>query len=48
LVRADHGRYGKLIEEVENAFLKGNNDYPTTPIEAYSLLFNYRNYNNNK
>jgi hypothetical protein len=34
LVRADHGRYGKLIEEIENAYLKGNNDYPTNPTEA--------------
>ncbi len=48
LVRADRGRYGKLIEEIENAFLKGNNDYPETPTEAYNLLVNYRNYNNNK
>jgi len=37
LVRADRGHYGKLIEEVENASLKGNNDYPTTPTEAYNL-----------
>jgi hypothetical protein len=48
LVRADHGRYGKLIEEVENAYLKGNNDYPRTPTEAYNLLVNYRNYSANK
>jgi hypothetical protein len=26
LVRADRNRYGKLIEEVENSYLKGNND----------------------
>jgi len=44
LVRADRSRYGKLIEEVENDFLKGNNDYPKTPTEAYNLLVNYRNY----
>jgi len=44
LVRADRGRYGKLIEEVENAYLKGNNDYPRTPTEAYNLLVNYQNY----
>jgi hypothetical protein len=48
LVRADHGRYGKLIEEIENAYLKGNNDYPTNPTEVYNILVNYRNYNNNK
>jgi hypothetical protein len=48
LVRADRGRYGKLIEEVENAYLKGNNDYPKTPTEAYNLLVNYKSYNTNK
>jgi hypothetical protein len=48
LVRADRGRYGKLIEEIENDFLKGNNDYPKTPTEAYNLLVNYRHYSNNK
>jgi hypothetical protein len=46
LVHADRGRYGKLIEEIENDFLKGNNDYPETPTEAYNLLVNYRSYNN--
>jgi len=46
LVRADRGRYGKLIEEIENDFLKGHDDYPKTPTEAYNLLVNYRNYNN--
>jgi hypothetical protein len=44
LVRLDRGRYGKLIEEVENDFLKGHDDYPKTPIEAYNFLVNYRNY----
>ena len=48
LVRADCGRYGKLIKEVENAYLKGNNDYPTTPTESYNLLVNYKNYTSNK
>jgi len=49
LVRADCGRFGKLIEEVENTYLKGNNDYPTTPTEAYNLLVNnYKNYSTNK
>ncbi len=48
LVQDDHGRYGKLIKEIEHVFLKGNNDHPTTPTESYNLLVNYRNYNNNK
>jgi hypothetical protein len=46
LVRTDRNRYGKLIEEIENSFLKGNNDYPTTPMEL--LLVNYKNFNSNK
>jgi len=44
LVRADHERYGKLIEEIENGFLKGHDDYPKTPTEAYNLFVNYQNY----
>ncbi len=48
LVRVDRSRYGKLIEEIENDFVKGNNDYPETPTEAYNLLVNYRSYNNQK
>jgi hypothetical protein len=47
LIRADKGFYGKLIKEIEHEFLKGNNDYPTTPTEAYNLLINYKNNNNN-
>jgi hypothetical protein len=34
------------LEEIENDFLKGNNDYPETPTEAYNLLVNYRTYTN--
>jgi hypothetical protein len=48
LVRADRSRFGKLIEEIENDFLKGNNDYPEMLTEAYNLLVNYMSYNNNK
>ncbi len=48
LVHADRGRYGKLIEEIENDYLMGNNNYPKTPTEAYNLLVNYKNYNTNK
>jgi hypothetical protein len=48
LVRADRNRFGKLIEEVKNSYLKGNNDYPTTPTEAYNLLVYFKNYNSNK
>jgi hypothetical protein len=44
LVQADQSRYGKLMEEVENDFLKGHDDYPKTPTNAYNLLVKYRNY----
>jgi hypothetical protein len=44
LVRADRSRYRKLIEEVENDFLNGHDNYPKTPTDAYNLLVNYRNY----
>jgi hypothetical protein len=44
LVRADRNRYGKLIEEIENDCLMGNNNHPKTPTEAYNLLVNYKNY----
>jgi hypothetical protein len=46
LVRADRSRYGKLIEDIENDFLKGHDDYPKTTTEAYNLLVNYRNNGN--
>jgi hypothetical protein len=48
LIRVDRGRFGKLIEEMENDFLKGNDNYPKTPTEAYNLLVNYKNYNSTK
>ena len=37
-------KYGKLIEELENSYLKGNeNDYLKTVTDAYNLLLNYKN-----
>jgi hypothetical protein len=44
LVRADRDCYGKLIEEIENEFIKEHDNYPKTPTEAYNLLENYRKY----
>jgi hypothetical protein len=43
LERADRARYGNLIEEIENDYLKGHNNYPKTAAEAYNLLVNYKN-----
>jgi hypothetical protein len=44
LIRADRTRYGKLIEEIENDFIKGNKDYPKNPTDAYTLLVNYKHF----
>ena len=37
-----------MIEEIENDFFNGHDDYPKTPTEAYNLLVNYRNFNPQK
>jgi hypothetical protein len=42
LVRADRSRFGKLLEEIENDFLKSHDSYPKTPREAYYPLVNYK------
>jgi len=46
LVRSDRARLGRLIEEIENDYLKGHENYPKTATEAYNLLVNYKNYGN--
>ena len=34
--------YGRLIEELENSYLKGNeNEYVKTVTDAYNMLLNY-------
>ena len=41
---ANRIKYGELIEELENSYLKGNeNEYPKTVTDAYNLLLNYKN-----
>ena len=44
LHQSDRRRYGKLLEEIENAFTKGNNNYPETLVKAYHLLSEYKHY----
>ena len=44
ILGANRIKYGRLIEELENSYLKGNeNDYPKTVTDAYNLLLNYKN-----
>jgi hypothetical protein len=42
LCAADKHRYGPLRIELENQFARGNNQYPTDPASAYSLLVGYQ------
>ena len=36
--QVDQKRYGKLQEELENDYTKGNNNYPVTIVKSYQLL----------
>jgi hypothetical protein len=41
---SDKNRYGSLVEDLENDYTKGNNNYPETLNAAYNLVVNYRNH----
>ena len=38
----DRQRYGRLIENMENDYLQGQNNYPSTITTAYNLLTNWK------
>ena len=42
LCGADQERYSKLVEELQNYFTKGRDNYPVKKTEAYNLLVNYK------
>jgi hypothetical protein len=42
LLNADRSRFGSLIENTENAFLQGRNNYPTSLDASYALLSNWK------
>ena len=42
LLGADRNRYGKLIEDLENDFIQGEDKYPKTIEAAYRLLLNWK------
>ena len=44
IFQSDHHRYGKLSEELENSFTKGNDDYPDNLVSAYHLINEYKNW----
>ena len=42
LLGADCLQYGKLVENMENDYLQGRNNYPTTVSAAYHLIINWK------
>ena len=42
ITQSDRRRYGKLSEELENSFTKGNDDYPDNLVSAYHLINEYK------
>ena len=45
LTKSDPKRYGPLVADVENAYTRGQDGYPTTVSAAYDMLVNYKNPN---
>ena len=45
LTKSDPKRYATLVTNVENAYTRGQNGYPTTVSGAYDMLVNYKNPN---
>ena len=45
LTKSDPKRYATLVTDVENAYTRGQNGYPTTVSGAYDMLVNYKNPN---
>ena len=35
-------RYGKLLTELQNDYMKGNNNYPGNVVKEYNLLDHYK------
>jgi hypothetical protein len=42
---ADRNRFGKLLEDLENAFTQGNDNYPRTVTGAYAMLTTWKQRN---
>ena len=45
VMNSDLKRYGRLIEELENDYTKGNDNYPRNMVKAYQLLNEYKRWN---
>ena len=38
VIASDPKRYGRLVEELENDYTKGKNNYPTNMVKSYQLI----------
>ena len=47
LLGSDRARFGKLIDDLQNNFLQGTDNYPKTLVDAHSLLLHWKHDNNN-
>ena len=45
VINSDLRRYGRLIEELENDYTKGNDNYPRNMVKACQLLNEYKQWN---
>ena len=45
VINSDLRRYGRLIEELENDYTKGNDNYPCNIVKAYQLLNECKQWN---
>ena len=45
VINSDLRRYGRLIEELENDYTKGNDNYPCNMVKAYQFLNEYKQWN---
>ena len=45
VINSDLRRYRRLIEELENDYKKGNDNYPRNMVKAYQLLNEYKQWN---
>jgi hypothetical protein len=42
ILGSDRTQFGKMIEDMENGYLQGHNNFPTTLSSAYNLLANWK------
>ena len=48
MTKADKGRYGQLVIDLENQYTRGTDQYPATITETYNMLVNYKKPANNR